>query len=65
MDQNIQLVDVSIMREDGLQPVVVRLAYSSISAVENNLSTTSFKVGDYIRGNIWLQANIYATNSDE
>ncbi len=65
MDQNIQLVDVSIMREDGLQPVVVRLAYSNISAVENNLSTASFKVGDYIRGNIWLQANIYATNSDE
>ena len=65
MQQDIQLIDVSIMREDGLQPVVIRLAYSTISAQENNNSATNFKVGDYIRGNIWLQANIYATNSEE
>ena len=60
MEKDIQLLDVSIMREQGFQPVVIRLAYSNADK-----TAVSFKVGDYIRGNIWIQANIYATNSAE
>ena len=60
MDKDIQLIDVSIMREQGYQPVIIRLAYSNIAK-----TSVDFKVGDYIRGNIWIQANIYATNSAE
>ncbi len=65
MDKEIQLIDVCIMREEGLQPVVARLAYSNLQQQTAGFNGDGFKVGDYIRGNIWLQANIYATNSTE
>ena len=56
MGGDIQLLDVSIMREADINPVIIRLAY-----LNNADDQKIFNIGDYIRGNIWIQANIYAT----
>lgn len=58
MGKNIQLLDVAIMREENTKPIVIRLAYLNRAESKN-----IFNVGDYIRGNIWIQATIYDTNS--
>ncbi|XID74353.1 hypothetical protein ACF3NA_07320 [Alkanindiges sp. WGS2144] len=60
MDKTIDLIDVVIIREQNTKPVVIRLAY-----LNSDKQTNSFNVGDYIRGNIWIQATIYATNTRE
>ena len=51
MDKQLVLYDVAIMREDKSKPVILRLAY------QNNIN--QFEVGQYIRGNIWIQMKIY------
>ncbi len=56
MNTEVQLLDVSIMREADINPVIIRLAY-----LNNQKEPKIFNIGDYIRGNIWIQANIYAT----
>jgi hypothetical protein len=58
MDKTIQLLDVAIMREQHAKPVVIRLAY-----LNNQNPPNIFNVGEYIRGNIWIQATIYDINS--
>lgn len=60
MDKEIQLLDVSIMREANINPVIMRLAY-----LNNQNEQKLFNIGDYIRGNIWIQANIYATKEPD
>lgn len=55
MDKTIQLLDVSIMREPNAKPVIIRLGYLNHQNI--------FNVGEYIRGNIWIQATIYDINS--
>lgn len=57
MDKILDLLDVSIIHEQDSNPVVIRLVYLKPE------SHASFKVGDYIRGNIWLQATIHATHA--
>lgn len=59
MDQTVDLIDASIIREQDTPPVIIRLAY-----LNQDKMPSSFQVGDYIRGNIWIQATIYATNND-
>lgn len=54
------LHDVVIQREDPDQPLVVRLAQSVNQFAD---SDHIFTVGDYVRGNIWLQGSIYAMSS--
>lgn len=56
MNTHVQLLDVSIIREPDINPVIIRLAY-----LNNEKTQEIFNIGDYIRGNIWIQANIYAT----
>lgn len=56
MNREVQLLDVSIMREADINPVIMRLAY-----LNTQKDQKTFNIGDYIRGNIWIQANIYAT----
>lgn len=58
MGKNIQLLDVAIIREQDIKPVVIRLAY-----LNHSESPIIFNVGEYIRGNIWIQASIYVTNN--
>lgn len=53
MDKTFYLYDVAIMREEKSSPVIIRLAYSA--------DKKQFEVGQYIRGNIWIQFKIYAT----
>jgi hypothetical protein len=48
-----QLLDVVILREPDVQPVVIQIAYFP----RNNARWV--KVGEFIRGNVWLQAAIY------
>lgn len=57
IDKTIQLLDVSIMREVNINPVIIRLAY-----LNNQKAQNLFNIGDYIRGNIWIQATIYDKN---
>lgn len=68
MDKTVDLLDVSIIREQEDHPVIIRLAYLNphLNTPSNTqASALPFKVGDYIRGNIWIQASIYATNKGE
>jgi hypothetical protein len=53
IDQNGQLLDVVILREPDAQPVVIQIAYFPRG------EAISVKAGEFIRGNIWLQAAIY------
>lgn len=55
MDYPLDLYDVVILREQGSQPFVIRIA----SANQLN-HHQSFSVGEYIRGNIWMQISIHA-----
>jgi hypothetical protein len=59
MDKTVDLIDASIIREQDSKPVIIRLAY-----INNDKNSSDFQVGDYIRGNIWIQATIYATNNN-
>lgn len=56
MDQEYTLYDVTLVLEDHLPAILIRIA------TQNN-SYKNFEIGQYIRGNIWIQANIYAKNS--
>jgi hypothetical protein len=58
MGKTIQLLDVVIIREQDIKPVVIRLAY-----LDQSEQSIIFNVGEYIRGNIWIQASIYVTNN--
>ncbi len=50
-----QLLDVVILREPDAAPVVIQIAYFPRGEAK------SVKAGEFIRGNIWLQAAIYNT----
>lgn len=54
IDQTGQLLDVVILREPDAAPVVIQIAYFPRG------EAISVKAGEFIRGNIWLQAAIYA-----
>jgi len=47
-----------LVLEDELPAILIRLATKN-NAHEN------FEIGQYIRGNIWIQANIYAKSKVE
>lgn len=47
------LYDVILVLEDDLPAIIIRIA--TANALHKN-----FDIGDYIRGNIWIQVNIYA-----
>ncbi|MFB2538020.1 MULTISPECIES: hypothetical protein [unclassified Acinetobacter] len=51
MGQNVIFYDVAIMREENAQPIIVRMI--------NHVGDKEYEVGDYVRGNIWLQFKIY------
>lgn len=51
MGKNVIFYDVAIMREESNQPVIVRLI--------NQHHDHEYQIGDYVRGNIWLQFRIY------
>ncbi|GAA5008601.1 hypothetical protein GCM10023206_15290 [Acinetobacter puyangensis] len=55
MDRNFVLYDVALMREEKSKPVIVRIAYPE--------QQQQFEIGDYIRGNIWIQFKIYDTTT--
>ena len=54
-DSTYTLYDVTLIREDHLPSTLVRIATR-----DENLK--NFEIGEYIRGNIWIQANIYDKN---
>jgi hypothetical protein len=53
VDQTGQLLDVVILREPDAQPVVIQIAYFP------RVDAKAVNAGEFIRGNIWLQAAIY------
>lgn len=55
MDKNFVLYDVALMREEKATPVIIRIAYPE--------KQQQFEIGDYIRGNIWIQFKIYDTTT--
>lgn len=55
-NQSVCLLDVAILREENVQPVVVRML-----ARQENLPE-KLAVGDFIRTNVWLQGEICAIN---
>lgn len=50
MGKTVIFYDVAIMREESTQPVIVRLI--------NRYDDAEYQIGDYVRGNIWLQFKI-------
>lgn len=56
--QLIHLYDVAILKEEQALPLVVRIACADFV-----LATKTLQVGDYIRGNIWMQMAIYAMST--
>jgi hypothetical protein len=58
MDETYTLYDVVLVLEDELPAILIRLATKN-NAHEN------FEIGQYIRGDIWIQANIYAKSKVE
>ena len=54
-DQNYALYDVTLILEDDQPATLIRIA------TKENLYK-NFEIGQYIRGNIWIQAHIYAKN---
>lgn len=53
-NQHYALYDVTLILEDNQPATLIRIATKD-QAYKN------FEIGQYIRGNIWIQANIYAT----
>ena len=51
MDKSFVLYDVAIMREEKSLPVIIRIAYPKY--------LNQFEIGEYIRGNLWIQSKIY------
>jgi len=52
--QSITLFDVVILREDPEQPLVIAIACS-----QHALDGLDVTVGDFVRGNIWMQVDIH------
>lgn len=56
MDQAYTLYDVTLILDENQPATLIRIA------TKDNLYK-NFEIGQYIRGNIWIQANIYAKNT--
>ncbi|AXI02537.1 hypothetical protein [Aquirhabdus parva] len=50
-----QLLDVVILREPDAKPLIIQIAYFPRGEAPANI-----QAGEFIRGNIWLQAAVYA-----
>ena len=53
MQDEYTLYDVTLVLEDDLSAILIRIA-------TKNVLYKNFNIGEYIRGNLWIQANIYA-----
>ncbi|MFV5513955.1 hypothetical protein [Acinetobacter gerneri] len=53
MDQEYTLYDVTLILEENQPAILIRVAIKEAAHKH-------FEIGQYIRGNIWIQANIYA-----
>lgn len=56
MDQDYCLYDVALIHDEGQAATLIRIA-------TRDPKFKDFNIGQYIRGNIWIQANIYKTAS--
>ena len=56
MDQDYTVYDVTLILEENTPATLMRIA-------TRNKQYENFEIGQYIRGNIWIQANIYAKTS--
>ncbi len=56
MDQDYTVYDVTLILEENTPATLIRIA-------TRNKQYENFEIGQYIRGNIWIQANIYAKTS--
>jgi len=53
MDQDYTLYDVTLIHDEGRPATLLRVA-------TRNPAHKDFSIGQYIRGNLWIQANIYS-----
>ncbi|MBF7682057.1 hypothetical protein I2F27_01720 [Acinetobacter sp. B5B] len=53
-EQTYTLYDVTILLEDHAEATLIRIA-------TQHLSDQDYQIGQYIRGNVWILANIYST----
>lgn len=56
MDQTYTLYDVTLILDENQPATLIRIA-------TKDQLYKNFEIGQYIRGNIWIQANIYAKNT--
>ena len=56
MNDHFTLYDVTLILDENQPATLIRIA------TKDNLYR-NFEIGQYIRGNIWIQANIYAKNT--
>ena len=57
MNEEYTLYDVTLVLEDNLPATLIRIA------TKQHLYK-NFEIGQYIRGNLWIQANIYAKTTN-
>ncbi|MBF7687499.1 hypothetical protein [Acinetobacter rathckeae] len=53
-EQSYTLYDVTILLEDNAEATLIRVA-------TQHLNDQNYQIGQYIRGNVWIMANIYST----
>lgn len=56
MDQDYTVYDVTLILEENAPAVLIRIA-------TRNKQHAHFEIGQYIRGNLWIQANIHSISS--
>lgn len=56
MDQLYTMYDVTLILDENQPAILIRIA-------TQDFLHKNFEIGQYIRGNIWIQANIYAKNT--
>lgn len=56
MEHEYMLYDVTLIHEENQPAILIRIA-------TKNAQYKNFEIGQFIRGNIWIQANIYAKSA--
>ncbi|MBF7690966.1 hypothetical protein I2F29_10660 [Acinetobacter sp. FNA3] len=54
MNEDYTLYDVTLILEDNAESTLIRI-------ITKDTLYKNYEIGEYIRGNIWIQANIYST----
>ena len=57
MQKNYTIYDVTLIHEENQPAILIRIVTAN--------DQKDFEIGQYVRGNLWIQANIYATSKTQ